>query len=156
MIVLAPQTLKEFYEVRRTILELMDNPYMPEGKLNQTLQEKLDHMEYEIVKLVDNSFKKLCSNKNAVSYNQLAAMSEIELSELITVCWREAQYYGRFTKDNVRYIQVGVENFKYNEQLNILEWSNAESEPDVQCDDHDTKIHHLGDSKYQYSIYKIN
>lgn len=156
MIVLAPQTLKEFYEVRRTILELMDNPYMPEGTLNRTLQEKLDHIEYEIVKLVDNSFKKLCSNKNAVSYNQLAAMSEIELSDLITVCWREAQFNGGFTKDNVRYIQVGVERFNYNVLHNRLQWSDAEGDATVDYSDPDAKVHHLGDSKYQYGIYKIN
>jgi len=108
MIVLAPKTLKEFYEVRRTILELMDNPYMPEGELNSTLRDKLEYVQYQITTWVGKHFDQLVTSENAVSYNQLAAMTEIELSDLVTICWREAQYNGGFTDVNVRCYEVGV------------------------------------------------
>ncbi len=102
----------------------------------------------------DKELIKHCKKENSLSYNQLKEMNQKELDQLLSVCWKEAQYKGGYNENSLRCYASGVRFLTYHQEHNILGWSDDEGDPNVEYKSPDEKVHHIDDGTWGYGIYK--
>ncbi len=106
--------------------------------MKSRIQELLDHCTYE----------------NALSYNDIINMTDVELENLISICWHET--HGIYYNENTfRCDSDGLFNIEYTQELTRLEWEDNEGGASIyRYEDLNAKIHRLGDGEWDYGIYK--
>lgn len=101
----------------------------------------------------DKKLLKYCSEENSLSYNELKLMTQEELDELFSVCWKDAEFDG-YSEETLRCSATGVRFLIYHEKSKVLDWSDDDGDPNVSYRDPSSKIHHLTNGRWSYGIYK--
>ena len=96
--------------------------------------------------MTDNEIVKHCTEKNALSFNDIKDMSPDQLSNLISVCFHEGK---------LRTYEQGISKIRYNKKNNWFEisWDDEEGDNEVNVYSLDEKIH-VNDNEWSYGIYK--
>lgn len=86
----------------------------------------------------------------AITAEELKKMTNSELSELLTVCWKRGKH---------RYDTIGITDVQIDEEQPdgyvMVNWSNDSGDPDVYIKPNE-KIDNVGDGDWNYGLYKKN
>jgi hypothetical protein len=96
---------------------------------------------------------KHCKRKNALSYNELKLMSNEELEQVFSLCWKDAESDG-YSEETLRCSTTGINSLVYHEKYSVLDWSDDDGDPNIRYGNPDDKIHHLSNGRWSYGIYK--
>lgn len=102
----------------------------------------------------DKELLKHCIEENSLSYNELKEMTQEELCQVFSMCWKDPDYNGGYNERTLRASATGIRDLIYHEKSKILDWSDDDGDPNIDYQNTDEKIHHLGDGTWQYGIYK--
>lgn len=96
--------------------------------------------------MTDKEIVKHCTEKNALSFNDIKDMSPDQLSNLISVCFHEGK---------LRTYEQGISNIRYNKKNNWFEisWEDEEGDNEVNVYSLDEKIL-VNSDEWSYGIYK--
>lgn len=101
----------------------------------------------------DKKLLKHCSEENSLSYNELKLMTQEELDEVFSLCWKDAEFEG-YSERTLRCSATGVRFLIYHDKHNVLDWSDDDGDPNIDYSDPNNKIHRIGDGTWTYGIYK--
>ena len=109
--------------------------------------------------MTDKELLKHCIEENSLSYNELKEMTQEELDQVFSMCWKDPDYNGGYNERTLRASATGIRYLIYHKSKNsewssILDWSDDEGDPNIDYDNPDQKVHHLGDGTWKYGIYK--
>jgi len=86
-------------------------------------------------------------NWKPVTLGELMSMSQEELSQLKSFCWKEG---------HSRCVCIGINDLVVTEKEGYynVEFGDDNGGPSFECDDLNTEIHKLGDGQWDYGLYK--
>jgi hypothetical protein len=93
----------------------------------------------------------LLDGYKAITYTELEFMSQSDLDNLISVCWRD----GKYRCDCIGVSNVHFERIEsFGKRYINVSFSDADGDPELTCYNINSEIDNVGDGEWNYGLYK--